>query len=72
MADPGPGSTLAVLITYHNERALLQDCLESLRSGPETTDEVIVYDDASTYPAEDYLADRFRRRPSCSKWRVTT
>jgi glycosyltransferase involved in cell wall biosynthesis len=53
---------VAVLITYYNERALLQECLQSLLSQPGVPDEIIVYDDSSTYPAEDYVTDRSRVR----------
>ncbi len=47
--------TLGVLITYFNERDLLRECLESLleqQSGPE---EILIYDDASDFPAGGYL-----------------
>lgn len=46
---------LAVLITYHNERELLTECLESLAAQERGPDEVWIYDDASKYPARDYL-----------------
>lgn len=51
--------TLGVLITYHNERELLRECLESLLNQSEKPDEVLVYDDASDYPAEDYVPAGF-------------
>lgn len=46
---------LSLLITYHDERELLTECLRSLAGqiGPE--DEILIYDDASAYPAIDYL-----------------
>lgn len=47
--------TLSVLITYYNERELLAECLSSLAAQAHPPDEIIVYDDASTYPAADYL-----------------
>ncbi len=46
---------LGVLITYHNERELLTECLTSLMSQSRLPDEVLIYDDASRFPAEDYL-----------------
>ncbi len=46
---------LAVLITYYNERELLCECLDSLFAGSQVPDEVLVYDDASSFPAEDYI-----------------
>jgi glycosyltransferase involved in cell wall biosynthesis len=48
---------LAVLITYYNERELLRECLESLFANSRLPDEVIVYDDASRFPAQDYVPD---------------
>jgi GT2 family glycosyltransferase len=46
---------LAVLLTYYNEKTLLTECLSSLASQPEPPDEVLVYDDASVFPAQDFL-----------------
>lgn len=45
----------SVLITYYNERGLLTECLESLRTQTAPVDEILVYDDASQYPARDYV-----------------
>ena len=47
--------SLGVLITYYNERDLLQDCLDSLMAGRDQPDEVLIYDDASQIPPEDYI-----------------
>lgn len=47
--------TLAVLITYHDERELLTQCLDSVLGQTPAPDEVIVYDDASAAPARDYV-----------------
>lgn len=47
-------STLAVLITYHNEGPWLRECIESVRSQPGFPDEILVYDDASSIPASDH------------------
>lgn len=47
--------TLGVLITYHNEGALLTECLESLRQGGRLPDEILVYDDASTVRPEPFI-----------------
>ncbi|MGH7198477.1 MAG: glycosyltransferase family 2 protein, partial [Candidatus Omnitrophota bacterium] len=41
-----------MLITYHNEGELLTECLDTLLSGPDTPDEILIYDDASGDPAE--------------------
>ncbi|MEX2284600.1 MAG: glycosyltransferase family A protein [Gemmatimonadota bacterium] len=46
--------TLAVLVTYHNEGALLSECLATLAAqGP--VDEIMVFDDASDIRPEAYL-----------------
>jgi glycosyltransferase involved in cell wall biosynthesis len=67
---------LAVLITYHNERELLRECLTSLQAQTEAPDEVIVYDDASAYPAAAYIPSAMQvsiirgeanRGPSCGR-----
>lgn len=48
--------TIGVLITYHNERHLLTECLESLlQSAP--PDEVLIYDDGSKFQAEEFIKD---------------
>ncbi len=52
-------ATLGVLITYHDERALLGECLESLRAQVGSPDEVLIYDDASEASAEDYVPRGF-------------
>jgi glycosyltransferase involved in cell wall biosynthesis len=49
------GPTLSVLITYHNERELLTEALQSLLSQPAPPDEVLVYDDASSSPPHRYI-----------------
>ena len=51
--------TLSVLITYYNEKHLLGECLASLFAQTEYPDEVLIYDDASTYPARDYVPSAF-------------
>jgi glycosyltransferase involved in cell wall biosynthesis len=48
-------ATVSILITYHNERTLLTECLNSIQRQTAPIEEVIVYDDASTMPARDYL-----------------
>ena len=53
---------LSVLITYYNERTLLTECLESLAGQMDGIDEVLIYDDASAYPAADYIAHTERVR----------
>jgi glycosyltransferase involved in cell wall biosynthesis len=47
--------TLAVLITYFNERELLTECLESLLPQREAPEEVWVYDDSSDFSAAAYV-----------------
>ena len=49
------GLQLSVLITYYNERELLRECLDSLFAGSQAPDEVVVYDDASTFPAQGFV-----------------
>ncbi len=46
---------VAVLITYHDERELLGECLRSLIMGEDRPDEVLVHDDASAEPAVAYV-----------------
>lgn len=67
---------LAVLITYHNERGLLRECLDSLQGQTEALDEIVVYDDASAYPAAEYIPSGIQvrsirgevnRGPSCGR-----
>lgn len=47
--------TIAVLITYHNEGDLLRECIESIINSSEMPQEIIVYDDSSRFPAQDYI-----------------
>ncbi len=47
--------TIGVLITYHNEGELLRECLNSLRAQQDGPDEVLIYDDASDFPAHQYV-----------------
>ena len=47
--------TISVLITYYNERELLTECLRSLATQTQLPDEILIYDDASTYPAAEYV-----------------
>ncbi|MDH3443154.1 MAG: glycosyltransferase [Deltaproteobacteria bacterium] len=49
------GFTLGVLITYHNEGELLGECIDSLLAGPEAPEEILIYDDASDFPASEYI-----------------
>jgi glycosyltransferase involved in cell wall biosynthesis len=48
-------ASIAVLITYHEERELLSENLASLHAQTRPPDEILIYDDASTAPAADYL-----------------
>jgi hypothetical protein len=47
--------TLGVLITYHNEGELLRECLASVLAMEAGPDEILVYDDASSLPAEGFV-----------------
>jgi hypothetical protein len=47
--------TLGVLITYHNEGALLTECLRSLQTLSEPPDEIIVFDDAAERAAHTFV-----------------
>jgi glycosyltransferase involved in cell wall biosynthesis len=47
----------SVLITYHNEGALLTECLDSLAAQLDYLSEIIIYDDASVAPAVDYVSE---------------
>lgn len=49
-------NTLGVLITYFNEKDLLNECLDTLLNQDEKPDEIIIYDDASEFPAQNYLS----------------
>ena len=46
---------LTVGITYHNECELLSSCVKSLLSQIDNTVEVLIYDDASEFPARGYV-----------------
>lgn len=46
---------MGVLITYYGERELLRECLDSVLSGASLPDEILVYDDASSVPANRFV-----------------
>jgi len=48
-------NTLAVLITYFNEREILTQTLKTLMLQEPAVDEILIYDDASFFPAKDYI-----------------
>jgi glycosyltransferase involved in cell wall biosynthesis len=54
--------TVGALITYHDERELLSACLASLGSQTRAPDEILVYDDASVAPAEEFVPPGLRVR----------
>lgn len=67
---------IAVLITYHDERELLHECLRSLQAQTDAPGEVIVYDDASIDPAARFIPSgmhvkvirgEVNRGPSCGR-----
>src|SRR5438067_376518 len=47
--------SLAVLITYHNEQNLLTECLQSIANQTVKPSEILVYDDASTERASEFI-----------------
>ena len=47
--------TITLGITYYNEKELLTECIESVYKQTVLPDEIIVYDDASRFPAKDYI-----------------
>lgn len=47
--------SLSVLVTYHNEKKLLTECLQSMVSQMDPPEEILIYDDASHFPAKEYL-----------------
>jgi glycosyltransferase involved in cell wall biosynthesis len=51
--------SLAVLITYYNEKELLTECLNSIFAQTVPVDQIIIYDDASSFPATDYIPPGF-------------
>jgi GT2 family glycosyltransferase len=58
-------NSLGILITYHNERNMLTECLESIKSQKDTIDEILVYDDASFWPAKDYIPSSMENQVQC-------
>jgi len=54
--------TISVLITYYNERELLTECLRSLAAQTQLPDEILIYDDASTYRQLSMCPQTSRRR----------
>ena len=55
MSTPAVAARIAVLITYFNEGPLLAECIESIARQPRAPDEILVYDDASSVPAADFI-----------------
>ena len=47
--------SLSILITYHNEKELLTECLKSLAGQLDPCDEILIYDDASEHPPQKYV-----------------
>lgn len=47
--------SLAILITYYEEKYLLKECLDSLLKQSVLPDEILIYDDASSSPATNYI-----------------
>ena len=55
-------TTLGILITYYNEKELLGECLRSILEEKNPPHEVLIYDDASTFPALDFVPKMFAHR----------
>jgi len=53
---------IGVLITYHDERMLLAECLDSLGRQTYPVDEIIIYDDGSNEPASKYVPEGMQVR----------
>jgi glycosyltransferase involved in cell wall biosynthesis len=49
--------SLGVLITYHNEGRLLAECLDTLLAQSDRPDEILIFDDASSDPAEKHVEE---------------
>jgi len=47
--------SLSVLITYHDEKELLTECLKSLHGQLDSCDEILIYDDASKVPPQRFI-----------------
>ena len=47
--------SLSILITYHNEKELLTECLKSLSGQLDPCDEILIYDDASQFPPQKFI-----------------
>jgi glycosyltransferase involved in cell wall biosynthesis len=54
--------TLSVLITYFNEKTKLTRCLASILQQQPPVAEVLIHDDASSFPAQDYVPNDPRIR----------
>jgi glycosyltransferase involved in cell wall biosynthesis len=48
-------ATIGLYITYHNERELLTELIQSVASGWDRPEEIIVYDDCSSFPAQHFV-----------------
>jgi glycosyltransferase involved in cell wall biosynthesis len=48
-------TTVGLYVTYHNERELLTELIRSVASESDRPDEIIVYDDCSSFPAQDFV-----------------
>lgn len=47
--------SISILITYHDEKELLTDCLNSLKGQLDSCDEILIYDDASKVPPQRFI-----------------
>ena len=54
--------TISVLITYHNEGEMLKEMLESLKLNIPPPDEILIFDDASDLPPEDFIPKNMQVR----------
>ncbi len=50
---------LSILITYYNEGEILLKCLDSIINQLDNDDKIIIYDDASPIPAQNYISGNY-------------
>ena len=48
-------ATIGLYVTYYNEREFLTELIRSVLSEPNRPEEIIIYDDCSSFPARDFV-----------------